>query len=101
MAKKSTVNRTQRKIATAKRLAPKRAKLKALVKNPKTSAADRAEAQLALQSLPRDASPVRIKNRCSLTGRARGYLRAFGLSRNQFRELALNGVIPGVRKASW
>jgi small subunit ribosomal protein S14 len=101
MAKKSTVGRNERKMAVSKRLAPKRAKLKAAIKDPKTSPADRAAAQQALQSLPRDASPIRIKNRCSLTGRARGYLRAFGLSRNQFRELALNGVIPGVRKASW
>lgn len=101
MAKTSTVGRTERKIATAKRYAAKRAALKALVKNPKTPAAERQAAQLALQALPRDASPVRIKHRCQATGRARGYLRAFGLSRNQFRELALSGAIPGVRKASW
>ena len=55
----------------------------------------------ALQKLPRDASPVRIKNRCALTGRSRGYLRKFGISRIVFREMALAGKIPGVRKASW
>ena len=55
----------------------------------------------ALQKLPRDASPVRLKNRCALTGRSRGYLRKFGVSRIKFREMALAGKIPGVRKASW
>ena len=55
----------------------------------------------ALQKLPRDASPVRLKNRCALTGRSRGYLRKFGISRIKFREMALAGKIPGVRKASW
>jgi small subunit ribosomal protein S14 len=55
----------------------------------------------ALQKLPRDASPVRLKNRCALTGRPRGYLRRFGISRVMFREMALNGKIPGVRKSSW
>jgi small subunit ribosomal protein S14 len=71
------------------------------VNSPKSTAAEKAAAQLALQQLPRDASPVRIRNRCQLTGRSRGTLRAFGLCRNQFRDLALNGLIPGVRKASW
>lgn len=55
----------------------------------------------ALSRLPRDASPVRVHNRCALTGRSRGYLRKFNICRNQFRELALKGMIPGVRKASW
>lgn len=55
----------------------------------------------ALQKLPRDASPVRLKNRCAITGRARGYLRKFGISRIVFRDMALSGKIPGVRKASW
>jgi small subunit ribosomal protein S14 len=54
-----------------------------------------------LQKLPKNASPVRVKNRCSITGRGRGYLRAFGLSRIQFRELAREGKVPGVKKASW
>ena len=55
----------------------------------------------ALSRLPRDASPVRIKNRCALTGRSRGYLRKFNMSRNQVRELALKGLIPGLKKSSW
>jgi small subunit ribosomal protein S14 len=101
MAKKSTVNRNERRKAQVRRFAAKRAQLKAIVKNPATSPEDRLVAQLALQKLPRDASPVRIRLRCQLTGRSRGNLRAFGLSRNQFRELALQGLIPGVRKASW
>jgi len=56
---------------------------------------------IGLQKLPRNASPVRLKNRCQLTGRPKGYIRDFGICRNQFRELALKGLIPGVTKASW
>ena len=56
---------------------------------------------LALQKLPKDASPVRLHNRCKLTGRPKGYMRQFGVSRINFREMALNGLIPGIRKASW
>jgi small subunit ribosomal protein S14 len=63
--------------------------------------ADKAAALIAIQKLPRDASPVRVRNRCQLTGRSRAYLRTFGLSRIALRELALEGKIPGVRKASW
>ena len=55
----------------------------------------------ALQKLPKNASPVRLKNRCQLTGRPKGYMRYFGISRNMFRDMALNGLIPGVKKASW
>jgi small subunit ribosomal protein S14 len=67
----------------------------------KRSALKKAGDYSALDLLPKNASPVRLKNRCQLTGRGRGYMRHFGLSRVMFREMALNGLIPGVRKASW
>lgn len=89
MAKKSQLARNIKKIRLAERFKEKRAALKA------------AGDFEGLQKLPKNSSPVRIKNRCSITGRGRGYLRAFGLSRIQFRELALQGMVPGVKKASW
>jgi len=89
MAKKSVVARNEKRIKLAEKYAEKRAALRA------------AGDYEGLQKLPRNASPVRIKNRCSMTGRARGYLRAFGLSRIKFRELANEGKIPGIKKASW
>ncbi len=89
MAKKSQLARNRKRVKLAARFAAKRAALKA------------ASDSEGLQKLPRNASPVRIKNRCAVTGRARGYLRAFGLSRIRFRELAREGKIPGVKKASW
>lgn len=89
MAKKSWMERNKRKAETAKKFAAKRAELKAK--------GDYA----GLAKLPRDASPVRVVNRCSLTGRRHGYLRKFGCSRLTFREMALSGRIPGVTKASW
>ena len=69
--------------------------------NPKASDEDRYEARAKLQKLPRDASPVRLRNRCALTGRPRGMFRKFGLGRNKLREIAMRGEIPGVIKASW
>jgi small subunit ribosomal protein S14 len=89
MAKKSWIERNQRKAQTVKKFATLRAELKAK--------GDYA----GLAKLPRDASPVRVVNRCSLTGRRHGYLRKFGCSRLTFREMALSGRIPGVTKASW
>lgn len=89
MAKKAWITRNQRKIETVKKYAAIRAELKA----------KRDYAGLA--KLPRDASPVRLINRCAITGRRHGYLRKFGLSRLAFREAALSGLIPGVVKASW
>lgn len=81
------------------RYAEKRAALKKII-----ATADPAEAYVAarkLQSIPRNANPIRLHNRCKITGRPRGYMRQFGLSRIQFREMASNGLIPGVKKASW
>lgn len=89
MAKTSQLARKAKKERLAARYAKKRAELKA------------AGDYDALQKLPRNSSPVRIKNRCSISGRSRGYMRAFGISRIQFREMARQGKIPGVKKASW
>ncbi|MEX0894511.1 MAG: 30S ribosomal protein S14 [Balneolaceae bacterium] len=89
MAKKSWIARNEKRKRTVAKYAEKRRKLK--------EAGD----YEALQKLPRDASPTRVRNRCNLTGRARGYVRQFGVSRIKFRELALSGKIPGIRKASW
>ncbi len=89
MAKKSQWARYAKKAKLVKKYAAKRAALKA------------AGDFDALQKLPRSSSPVRLKNRCAISGRSRGYMRAFGLSRIQFRELAREGKIPGVKKASW
>jgi small subunit ribosomal protein S14 len=89
MAKKSVTARQHKRERMVAQYAEKRAALKA--------AGDFA----ALDQLPKNASPVRLKNRCKLTGRPKGYIREFGICRNQFRELALNGKIPGVTKASW
>ena len=101
MAKKSSIQKNDRRKALVAKYAAKRRELKAIVKNPKSSESVRAAAQAAIREMPRDASPTRIKNRCNMTGRARAYVRTFGLSRIAFRDMALNGFIPGVRKASW
>lgn len=89
MAKKAWIARNEKRKRTVKKYAEKRRKLKEEGKWEE------------LQKLPRDASPTRVNNRCNLTGRSRGYIRKYGVSRIKFRELALNGKIPGVRKASW
>lgn len=101
MAKKSMVAREVKRKATAKRYAEKRAAIKARVRDPKLSLEERREALAELQKLPRDASPVRQRNRCALTGRPRGYYRKFGLCRNKLREVVMRGDAPGVTKASW
>jgi small subunit ribosomal protein S14 len=101
MAKTSMVNREVKRAAVAKRFASKRATLKEAIRNPKSTPAEREEAQLKFQALPRDASPSRQRNRCQITGRPRGYYRKFGLSRTKLREATMRGDIPGLRKASW
>lgn len=101
MAKTSMINREARRAATVQKFAAKRAALKAIMQNPARSDEERRQARLGLQTLPRDASPVRLHNRCRLTGRPHGYYRKFGLSRNKLREAAMRGDIPGLRKASW
>ena len=101
MAKTSKVVKNDKRKEIVARYAERRAALKATIKNPTTSDADREKAFEQLRKLPRDSSKVRIRNRCAMTGRPRAYLRQFGLSRITFREMALQGLIPGVRKASW
>ena len=101
MAKKSIINRELKRTRTVAKYAAKRAALKAQLKDENLSAEDRAEAQRKFQSLPRNASPCRQRNRCRDTGRPHGYYRKFGLSRTKLREAAMRGDIPGLVKASW
>ncbi len=101
MAKISKIVRNEKRKKTVARYAEKRKMLKQVINNPKSTPEAVDEAIIKLQKLPRDASPVRVKNRCSQTGRPRGYLRKFGVSRVALRELALQGQIPGVVKSSW
>lgn len=101
MAKSSIINRELKRARTVKKYAAKRAELKAKLKDQSLSAEDREEAQRKFQSLPRNASPCRQRNRCRLTGRPHGYYRKFGLGRNKLREAAMRGDIPGLVKASW
>lgn len=101
MAKNSMVARENKRARTVQRLAAKRAQLKTTIKSTTASYEERYQAQLKLQELPRDASPVRMRNRCRITGRPHGYYRKFGLSRNKLREAAMRGDVPGLVKASW
>jgi small subunit ribosomal protein S14 len=101
MAKLSMINRDARRAKIAAKYANKRTELKAKAKDARLSAGEREAAQLALQKLPRDASPSRGRNRCRLTGRPHGYYRKFGLARNKLREAAMRGDVPGLVKASW
>ena len=101
MAKTSKIIKTRSARRTVERYAKKRAELKAIIKNHESSPQEIQDAYRKLRSLPRDASPTRIRNRCALTGRPRGYIRKFGLSRIAMRELALQGELPGVVKSSW
>jgi small subunit ribosomal protein S14 len=101
MAKTNMVEREKRRAKIVKKYAGKRAELKELIRSPKTGADERAAAQVALQKLPRDASPTRGRKRCSITGRPRGVYRKFGLARVKIRETVNRGELPGVSKASW
>ncbi len=101
MAKTAVINREQKRRETVKKFADKRAALLAAATNMSLSEEERAAARQKLQALPRNASPVRLRNRCALTGRPRGTFRKFGLGRTKLREYAMRGEIPGVVKASW
>ena len=101
MAKLSLINREQKRRATVKKYAARRAALFAILEDVRATEEAKQEAHEKLQQLPRNASPVRLRNRCTLTGRPRGNFRKFGLSRNKLREIAMRGEIPGVIKASW
>ena len=101
MAKTSSVKKNNRRIAMAKQYATKRAELKAMAVDNRLSPEDRFGARLKLAKLPRNSSPTRIRNRCSITGRPRAVYRKFKLSRLALRELASSGALPGVVKSSW
>ena len=101
MAKTNMIEREKRRAKVAKKYAAKRAALKETIREPKTSVEDRQAAQAKLQALPRDANPIRKRNRCAITGRSRGVYRKFGLSRTKLREAMMRGEIPGLSKASW
>jgi len=101
MPKTSAIQRNLKRRRLAEKFKAKRAELKATLLNPKTTDAEFFAAQKKLSKLPRNSSPVRIRNRCSLSGRPRGFIGRYGVSRITFRELALAGKIPGVTKSSW
>ena len=99
MAKESMKAREVKRAKLVAKYAAKRAALKKIVNT--GDPVDAFEAAQKLQSIPRNANPIRLHNRCKITGRPKGYMRQFGLSRIQFREMASSGLIPGVKKASW
>lgn len=101
MAKTSLINREQKRRAAVKKYAARRTELLAIIGNMRLPEEERHGARLKLQKLPRNASPVRLRNRCALTGRPRGTFRKFGLGRNKLREIAMRGEVPGMTKASW
>jgi len=101
VAKKSKIARNEQRKLVVARYAQRRAELKDVVRRPSSTDDERRAAQAALQKLPRDASPVRLRNRDAADGRPRGHLRKFGLSRVRVRELAHRGELPGVHKSSW
>lgn len=101
MAKKSMIAREKKRAGLIARHKEKRDALKAVIISAAASDDDKMEAALKLQKLPRDSSPSRLRNRCSLTGRPHGFYRKFGLGRNKLRESVMRGDVPGVTKASW
>lgn len=101
MAKRSKIVKNEQRIAMVAHYGERRAALKDTIRRPTTTAAERMAAQAALQRMPRDASAVRVRRRDAVDGRPRGHLRKFGLSRIRVREMAHQGELPGIRKASW
>ena len=101
MAKLALINREEKRCKMVEKFAAKRAALQAIVDDVSRSEEERFEARLKLQALPRNASPVRLRNRCQLTGRPRGVFRKFGLGRSKLRDFVMRGEVPGVTKASW
>ncbi len=101
MAKKSKIVKNDRRKELVERYRDRRAELTAIVKDPETSYEEKREAYQVLAKMPRDSSATRYRNRCGISGRPRGYFRKFGMSRIAVRQLAHNGELPGVRKASW
>ena len=101
MAKTSMINREEKRAKLVKRYAAKRARLKEIIRKPTSSPQEREAAVAQLQALPRDSAKMRLRNRCQITGRPRGYYRKFGLGRTKLREATMRGEIPGLGKASW
>jgi len=101
MAKTSMVNRERKRLRLINKYAAKRTSLKAKIRDMNLSEEERYEARIQLNKLPRDSSPIRLRNRCALTGRPHGFYRKFGLGRNKLREAAMRGDVPGLVKASW
>ena len=101
MAKKSKIAKNEQRKEIVARYAERRAELKRISKSPHSTDEERMDAQYELNRQPRDASPIRVRNRDAADGRPRGYLRKFGLSRVRVREMAHRGELPGVRKSSW
>lgn len=101
MAKKSKIAKNEQRKAIVARYAERRQELKRIISSPNSSDEERMEAQAELNRQPRDASPVRLRNRDAADGRPRGYLRKFGVSRVRLREMAHKGELPGVSKSSW
>ena len=101
MAKKGKLQKNDRRAKLVAKYADERQKLSAVMKDPGASPHEKRNATAALQALPRDSAAVRYRNRCQMTGRPRGFIGKFGISRIAFREMSLDGLIPGVRKSSW
>jgi len=101
MAKVSMINREKKRTKLVAKYATRRAELKKIVSDPDVGFEEKQNAMFALQKLPRDSSPARQRNRCTISGRPRGFYRKFGLGRNMLREAAMRGDVPGLRKASW
>ena len=101
MAKKSSIAKNLNRQKLVEKYSTKRKELKAIVRDKRTSLDEKRFALMEIEKMPKDANPIRIRNRCNLTGRPRGYYRKFGLSRISFREMASCGKIPGITKASW
>ena len=101
MAKTSSIGKNEKRMKMADKYFAKRTELKKVIRNPKTSYEDRMAAFDILRNLPRNANPIRVQSRCRVTGRPRAVYQKFGLSRITLREMASNGLIPGMTKASW
>ena len=101
MAKVCMIEREKKRRLTVQKYKTRRDALRQKIKSPHTSAEEKAEAVVAMQKLPRNSSPSRLRNRCRITGRPKGYYRKFGLGRNKLREYAMLGYLPGLMKSSW
>lgn len=101
MAKKGKLQKNERRARLIEKYTERRAQLRSVMKDPDATLDEKREAMARLQALPRDSAAVRYRNRCQMTGRPRGFIRKFGISRIALREMSLHGLIPGVRKSSW